>query len=164
MKKIISFCFLLLIYVSGCDDLQLKKREEQPKKIVVQSLQKSKYGELPNSVVEENINIKIQTKQSNYPMKTDILTYQIKNDGQFLSSGTRYDIEIFHSQSWYTIPFKEDSDFLMIGINIDKGKIYKDTISLKSLKYDLIPGQYRLIKSFYAGTKEIALSSTFHLK
>ena len=52
----------------------------------------------------------------------------------------------------------------MIGINLGRGQTYKSTISLKTLKYDLIPGQYRVIKSFNTGGKEITLASVFELK
>jgi hypothetical protein len=148
---------LFLICLTACTNKSIKNIEHQ-------SLQKSNHTELPGSVNEENVNVEMKVEHPIYEVKTDKLTLQIKNKGESLSFGTRYTIEFFKDGSWFEIPLKDDIDFTMIDIKLGTGKTYKNIISLKTLKYDLIPGHYRVIKSFYTGGKEITLSSLFELK
>lgn len=157
IKKSLFVVLLLSIGLSACTNKSIKNIQHQ-------SLQKSNYAELPSSVHGDNVHVEMQLEHPSYETKTDKLTLQIKNKGEPLSFGARYDIEIFKDGSWYEIPLKDDIDFSMIGIKLGIDKTYKSTMSLKALKYDLIPGQYRVIKSFNTGGKEITLASAFELK
>ncbi|MDP4106912.1 MAG: hypothetical protein Q8935_18405 [Bacillota bacterium] len=152
------FVFLLLSFcLSACTNKSIKNIQHQ-------SLHKSNHAELASRVNEKNMNLKMQLEHPIYDVMTDKMTLQINNKGEPLSFGSRYDIEIFKDGSWYTIPFKDDIDFSMIGINLGRDQTYKSTISLKTLKYNLTPGHYRVIKSFNSGGKEITLASFFELK
>lgn len=156
IKKSLFVVLLLSICLSACTNKSIKNIQHQ-------SLQKSNHAELPSSVHEENIHVEMQLEHPIYEVKTDKLTLQIKNKGEPLSIAARYDIEIFKDGSWYEVPLKDDIDFSMIGIHLGPNKTYKNTMSLKTLKYDLMPGQYRVIKSFHTGGKEITLASAFEL-
>ena len=157
IKKSLFVFLLFSIYLSACTNKSIKNFQHQ-------SLLKSNHAELASSVNEENVNVEMQLEHPIYEVKTDKLTLQIKNNGEPLSFGVRYDIEIFKDESWYEVPLKDDIGFTSIGIKLGTGETYKSTISLKVLKYDLVPGQYRVIKSFNTGGKEITLASTFELK
>jgi archaellum component FlaG (FlaF/FlaG flagellin family) len=157
IKKSLFVFILFFICLTACTNKSIKNIDHQ-------SLQKSSHTELPSSVNEENVNVEMKVEHPIYEVNTDKLTLQIKNKGESLSFGTRYDIELFKDGSWFEIPLKDDIDFTMMDIKLGTGKTYKNTISLKTLKYDLIPGHYRVRKSFYTGGKEITISSPFELK
>lgn len=157
IKKSLFVVLLLSICLLACTNKSIKNIQHQ-------SLQRSNHAELPSSVHEENVHVEMQLEHPIYELNTDKLTLQINNKGEPLTFGARYDIEIFKDGSWYEVPLKDDIDFSMIGIQLGPDKTYKSTMSLKALKYDLMPGQYRVIKSFNTGGKEITLASTFELK
>lgn len=151
IKKSLFVFLLFSICLSACTSKSIKSIQDQ-------SLQKSNHVELASGVNEENINMEMQLEHPIYEVKTDKLTLQINNKGEALSFGARYDIQIFKDESWYEVPLKDDIDFSMVGIKLGTGETYKSTISLKAIKYELIPGQYRVIKSFSTGGKEITLA------
>jgi hypothetical protein len=157
IKKSLFVFLLFSICLSACTNKSIKNIQHQ-------SLQKSNHAEIASCAYMENVNIEMQLEHPFYEVKADKVTLQIKNRGEPLLLGARYDIEIFKDGSWYKLPFKDDIDFSMIAIKLDRDKTYKSTISLKALKYASIPGKYRVIKSFNTGGKEITLASSFELR
>ncbi|MGM9987259.1 MAG: immunoglobulin-like domain-containing protein [Bacillaceae bacterium] len=152
-RKILMVCLLLFLSLSACSNKNVEK----------QSLQKSTQGKLGNAMRVENVHIEMQLEHPTYKVKADKLVLQIKNKGEPLTYGPPYEVEIFKEGYWYKIPLRDDVQFTMIGITIPSGRTNEETISLSSLKYKLVPGQYRVIKRFYGEDKEIILASTFEL-
>jgi hypothetical protein len=157
MKRTFFLLLFILIYLTACSPSDKTSFSEV-------SLNSSPFGELPNTITEQNWNVEIKLEKNKYKESDEIKLF-IKNRGSIkLTLETPYQLEILKDGSWYEMPLNEDIGFTMVGIILEPNSTYHNLIDFESLKYDVIAGKYRVVKTFGIEGTRIALAAMFYIK
>ena len=119
--------------------------------INVDSLEKSEYGDLADSGITMNI------KNETVTTKTESLKIEYANatDTEYVF-GKEPHLEIASDDEWYVVPINESAAWEAIGIILPPNGTSEDDFSLGFYYEGLLPGHYRIIKTFYGDGGSVA--------
>lgn len=128
-------------------------------KISVDSLEKSEYGELSDSgiamsVKEEAVNTNAESLTIEYTNTTDV---------EYVF-GKEPHLEIISDGTWYVVPVIETAAWEAIGIILPPNGTSEEDFSLKFFYEGLMPGHYRVIKTFYANGDSATAAAEFDVQ
>ena len=158
MKKLLLFLFiitigaiLVLIYsFKPNTDSKLNKKSEK--------------GTLTNFFENQYAKISMNTERLSYPLGVDQIDLEIINSGNLeIGFGEYYIIEKNIDNTWYEVPFKDNTAFNDILHVLESQKSDKGKIDLHLLKYSFTKGRYRIIKEFYSDGNKIELAAEFSI-
>ncbi|MGL5381107.1 immunoglobulin-like domain-containing protein [Clostridium sp.] len=119
------------------------------------------YGEINKEEVLKN-GIEIYVDNIALSKEKNELELVISNIGdKKISFGVEYAVEKKKNGIWYEVPFREEMMFIEIAKILNPAEISSEIISLDNLKGSLKSGEYRVIKRFYIGGKEVIVAGNF---
>ncbi len=126
--------------------------------INVESLEKSEYGDLADT------GITMRIKDETVTTKTDSLTIEYANatDVEYVF-GKDPHLEIASDDMWYVVPINESAAWEAIGIILPPNGTSEDDFSLGFYYEGLLPGHYRVIKTFYGDGGSVAAAAEFDI-
>ncbi len=127
--------------------------------INVGSLEKSEYGDLTDT------GITMSVKEETVTTKTESLTIEYTNvtDTEYVF-GKEPHLEIAVDGTWYVVPINENAAWETIGIILPPNGTTEGDFSLKFFYEGLIPGHYRVIKTFSADGSSVAAAAEFDIQ
>lgn len=128
-------------------------------KISVESLEKSEYGDLADTgitmrIKDEAVTTKTESLKIEYANATDI---------EYVF-GKEPHLEIASDDEWYVVPVKENAAWEDIGFILPPNGTSEEDFSLKFFYEGLIPGHYRIIKTFYGDGGSVAAAVEFDIQ
>ena len=150
LRVIIAAVFTLML-VSCASETDLKK--------YVESLQKSEYTDLADT------GITMSLKDEAVTTKTESLTIEYANatDIEYVF-GKEPHMEIASDAGWYVIPIDEDAGWEDIGFILPPHGTSEKDFPLGYYYTGLMPGHYRIIKTFYADGNRVAAAVEFDIQ
>ena len=126
--------------------------------INVDSLEKSEYGDLADTgitmrIKDETVSTKTESLKIDYANATDI---------EYVF-GKEPHLEIASDDEWYVIPINESAAWEAIGIILPPNGTSEDEFSLGFYYEGLLPGHYRIIKTFYGDGGSVAAAVEFDI-
>ncbi len=150
MKRILimTIASVLMLTLAGCAP-----------KIDINSLEKSEYGDLADTGLIMSI------KEETVTTKTESLTVEYTNntDTEYVF-GKEPHLEIAVDGTWYVVPVNENAAWEAIGIILLPNGTSEEDFSLKFFYEGLIPGHYRVIKTFSADGSSVAAAAEFDIQ
>ena len=146
--RVLLTAAVLLMTLAGCAP-----------KINVNSLEKSEYSDLAEtgttmSVKEETVTTKTESLAIEYTNNTDI---------EYVF-GKEPHLEILSDGTWYVVPVNENAAWEAIGIILPPNGTTEGDFSLKFFYEGLVPGHYRVIKTFSTDGSSVAAAAEFDIQ
>ena len=127
--------------------------------INVDSLVKSEYGNLADTGITMSI------KEETVTTKTESLTIEYTNNTDIeYVFGKEPHLEIASDGTWYVVPVKETAAWEAIGIILPPNGTSEEDFSFKFFYEGLMPGHYRIIKTFSAQGSSVAAAAEFDIQ
>ncbi|UOQ84418.1 immunoglobulin-like domain-containing protein [Gracilibacillus salinarum] len=105
-----TLCLLLLL--AGCNHG------------LTENLSTSEYGEL-----KKNNAVKMTVAQNKYTSNQKEISFKILNNSDSsITFGAPYQLETYVNDAWYKIPFKNNQDWMMIGIVLQPNESYEQRL------------------------------------
>lgn len=124
-----------------------------------QSLAASEHGDLKDTGIVMRVVDETVTSQ------TDSVTVEYTNntDTQF-AFGEEPHLEIKKDGGWYVVPVSKDAAWVDIAYMLSPNTSDEKAFSLKAFYGDLEPGQYRIVKTFFADGGDVAAAAEFDIQ
>ncbi|ALS75803.1 hypothetical protein AUC31_11635 [Planococcus rifietoensis] len=157
-KNLTSILLTSLLLLSACSLFETNQKKE-----VLEN--NSSYGNLPNTFINGETTVSMQSDEENYAFPVDEIILIISNSGSStVGFGEHRTLEKLQEGTWYEIPYREQFAFTDIGLGA--GENLEQEMPLEFLDYELTTGTYRIVKNYYIneGVEEIALAAEFEIK
>ncbi|MFE1625460.1 immunoglobulin-like domain-containing protein [Brevibacillus reuszeri] len=157
IRKWMILTILSLVMISGCSSSE----QQIQTKLSKQSIHK----DVPSTIVEQDRHIEMHADKAAYSSEKEEATIEIKNNGTAtFNFGLPFTLEKREQGTWYEIPFRSDIAFAEIGLVLAPNQTHEQKINWGDFDYVISPGEYRVIKSFYADGNERILASHFTIE
>lgn len=157
LRNVLVLLIGMTMYIPACSNKVIDSEDESLDR-------KSEYGELPNKLNDQQVQIEVTTDKKEYSTEVNELILKIENNGTTtVGFGVPLYIEKLINGTWYQISYRKNLAFADIALGIEANSVYDQAVPLEHLDYQLKEGKYRIIKAFHINEGKYVLGVEFEI-
>lgn len=150
MKKIIRIIVVMIFMLTMTACAQ---------NLDIDTLSLSEYGELKDEGIVMRITDEMVTTETD-----SVMIEYINNKDTEVMFGEEPHLEIKSEENWYVVPVKEDAAWIEIAYTLPPNGSDKREFPLKFYYGNLNSGHYRIVKTFFTDSGNVAAAAEFDIQ